>query len=249
MTPDQIERAANALVAARRGSAIAGLPADAAPQSEADAYQVQDAVIARLGETIGGWKVGLSPLGGHVAAPIYASAVHASPASLPARGFKIIGIECEIGFRFNQALPPRSAPHTRHEVLAAASLHPTIEVVDSRYQDFRALDRLQVLADNISNGALVYGPAVANWDGVDLAHPPIEVTADGKPFADCTGLRAGTPIELVLAAVTHACGRGGIAVGTVITTGTHTGMVFTTPGATIVADFGRLGRVEVSFPR
>jgi 2-keto-4-pentenoate hydratase len=248
MTPDQIERAAAALVAARRGSAIASLPADATPQSEADSYQVQDAVRAKLGEAVGGWKVGISPVGGHFAAPIYASTVHPSPASLPARGFKLIGIECEIGFRFNKALPARSTPYTRHEVLEAASLHPTIEVVDSRYQDFRSLDRLLVLADNFSNGGLVYGPAATDWDGIDLAHPPIEVTANGKPFADCTGLRAGTPIELVLAAVQHANGRGGIAAGTVITTGTHTGLVFTEPGVKIAADYGRLGRVEVSFP-
>ena len=248
MTPDQVERAAGALVAARKGSAIAQLPEGAIPQSEADSYQVQDAVIAKLGEKIGGWKVGISPLGGHFAAPIYASTVVPSPASLPAKNFKIIGIECEIGFRFNEALPARPQPYTRHEVLAACSLHPTIEVVDSRYQDFRSIDRLMVLADNFSNGALVYGPAAKDWDGIDLAHPPIEVTADGKHFADCTGLRAGTPIELLLAAVEHANRRGGIAAGTVVTTGTHTGLVFTEPGTKIAADYGKLGRVEVSFP-
>jgi 2-keto-4-pentenoate hydratase len=88
-----------------------------------------------------------------------------------------------------------------------------------------------------------------DWEGIDLAHPPIAVTADGKPFADCTGLRAGAPLELVLAAVAHANERGGIAAGTVITTGTHTGMVFTEPGVRIVADYGKLGRVEVSFPK
>ncbi|HXP04628.1 MAG TPA: fumarylacetoacetate hydrolase family protein [Stellaceae bacterium] len=248
MTPDQLERAIAALAAARKGAAIASLPADAIPWSEADSYQIQDGVMRRLGETVGGWKVGISPSGGHFAAPIYASTVHASPASLPARGFKIIGIECEIGFRFDKPLPARPAPYTRQEVLDAVSLHPTIEIVDSRYQDFRSLDRLLVLADNFSNGGLVYGPAASNWEGIDLAHPPIEVTADGKPFADCTGLRAGTPIELMLAAVQHANGRGGIAAGTVITTGTHTGLVFTEPGVKIAADFGRLGRVEVSFP-
>ena len=248
MTPAEIDRAASALVAARKGSAIAALPADATPKTEADSYQIQDMVIAKLGEKIGGWKVGISPLGGHFAAPIFASLVYPSPASLPAKGFKIIGIECEIGFRFNKALPVRPQPYTRHEVLDACSLHPTIEIVDSRYQDFRSIDRLMVLADNFSNGALVYGAPAKDWDGIDLAHPPIEVTADGKPFADCTGLRAGTPIELLLAAVAHANGRGGITAGAVITTGTHTGMVFTEPGVHITADFGRLGRVEVSFP-
>ena len=249
MTPDQVESAADALVKARKGTAIASLPTDAVPQSEADSYQIQDAVIAKLGEKVGAWKVGISPLGGHFAAPIFASAVVPSPAALPAKNFKIIAIECEVGFLFHKALPVRAAPYTRHEVLAACALHPTIEVVDSRYQDFRAVDRLLALADNQNNGALVYGPAVANWDGIDLAHPPIEVTADGKHFADCTGLAAGTPIELLLAAAAHANGRGGIAAGTVVTTGTHTGLVFTQPGVKIVADFGRLGRVDVAFPK
>jgi 2-keto-4-pentenoate hydratase len=249
MTPDQLVRAAAALANARKGPAIASLPADGIPWSEADSYQIQDAVMAKLGEKIGGWKVGISPVGGHFVAPIYASTVHPSPASLPASGFKLIGIECEIGFRFNKALPARPQPYMRDEVLDAASLHPTIEVVDSRYRDFRSLDRLQVLADNFNNGALVYGAAAKEWDGIDLTHPPIEVTADGKPFADCTGLRAGTPIDLVVAAVAHANRRGGIAAGTLITTGTHTGLVFTEPGVKIVADFGKLGRVEVSFPK
>ena len=64
--------------------------------------------MRRLGERAGGWKVGYSPEGGIFCAPIYASKVHASPASLPARGFHVIGIECEIGFRVNQAFGPRA---------------------------------------------------------------------------------------------------------------------------------------------
>jgi len=249
MTPEQIERAAAALVAARKGAAIASLPPDAIPQSEAEAYAVQDAVRAKLGEKIGGWKVGISPQGGHWSAPIYASTVAPTPASVPAGSLKLLGVECEIGFRFHAPLPPRPQPYTRDEVLAAASLHPTIEIVDSRYQDFRSLDRLQVLADNYSNGGLVYGPAARDWGGIDLVHPPIEVTADGKHFADCTGLQAGTPIELLVAAVALANSRGGIAPGTVVTTGSHTGLVFAEPGARIVGDFGRFGRVEVAFPK
>ena len=149
-------------------------------------------------------------------------------------------------------LPARDKPYQRDEVLAAAALHPTIEIVDSRYQDFRSLDRLQVLADNFSNGALVYGAEVpaAVWQGLDLAHPPIEVTADGKAFAECSGLRAGTPIDLLVAAVNHIANRrGGVPAGTFVTTGTHTGLVFTEPGARIRADYGRLGAVEVAFPR
>ncbi len=250
MHQQRIDEAAGALAAARTGQPIAALPEGARPENETDSYAVQDAVLRRLGERIGGWKVGFSPEGGIFCAPIYASRVHASPASLPAKSFHVIGIECEIGFRVNQAFGPRAQSYSRDEVLAAASLHPTIEIVDSRYRDFRSLDRLQVLADNFSNGALVYGAAAAGWQGMDLVHPPIAVTAAGKPFAECTGLRAGDPIGLLVELVNHvASKRGGVAAGTFVTTGTHTGMVFTEPGTEIRADYGRLGEVAVSFPR
>ena len=249
MTPERIEESARALAGARTGQPIAALPEGARPETEADSYAIQDAVLRRLGERIGGYKVGFSPQGGIFCAPIYASKIHASPASLPARGFHLLGIECEIGFRLNQALAPREKPYSRDEVLAAASLHPTIEIVDSRYQDFRSLDRLQVLADNFSNGALVYGTAASGWQGMDLVHPPIEVTADDKSFAECSGLRAGDPIGLLVELVNYvAKQRGGMPVGTFVTTGTHTGMVFTERGVTIRAEYGPLGRVEVSFP-
>jgi len=250
MTPEQIDEAARALAAARGGKPIAGLPEGVRPQSEADSYAIGEAVLRRLGERAGGYKVGFSPEGGIFCAPIYGSKVHPSPASLPASGFHVIGIECEIGFRVNQVLAQRTQPYSREEVLAVASLHPTIEVVDSRYGDFRSLDRLQVLADNFSNGALVYGAAASGWQGMDLVHPRIAVTNDGKDFAEATGLRAGDPIGLFVELVNHvARERGGVPAGTFVTTGTHTGMVFTEPGAQIRADYGPLGRVEVSFPR
>src|SRR4051794_17210508 len=254
MTPEQIEQASQALAAARSGTPIAAIPDAARPQSEGDSYQIQDAVMLRHGELAGGWKVGYSPEGGIFCAPIYASKVHASPARLPAAGFHVIGIECEIGFRVNQAFGPRDLPYGRDDVLSASSLQPTIEIVDSRYQDFRSLDRLQVLADNFSNGALVYGAAASNWQGnwqeMDLVHPPIDVTADGKTLAECTGLRAGDPVTLLSELVNFvAARRGGVPAGTFVTTGTHTGLVFTEPGAHIRADYGPLGIVEVSFPR
>jgi 2-keto-4-pentenoate hydratase len=250
VTPEQIDAAAAALAAARSGPPIAMLPDAMRPQSEADSYAIQDAVLRRLSEKISGWKVGLSPAGGIFCAPIYASTVHASPARLPARSFHLIGIECEIGFRLNRTLAGRDEPYGRDEVLEAATLHPTIEIVDSRYQDFRALDRLQVLADNFSNGGLVYGAAAAGWQSIDLVHPPIAVTdGDGRPFAECTGLRAGDPVGLLVDLVNHvAKARGVVPAGTFVTTGTHTGMVFTKVGAQIRADYGPLGRVEVSFP-
>ena len=73
MTPEHVDEAARALAAARSGQPIAALPEAARPRSEADSYAIQDAVLRRLGERIGGWKVGFSPEGGIFCAPIYAT--------------------------------------------------------------------------------------------------------------------------------------------------------------------------------
>jgi 2-keto-4-pentenoate hydratase len=58
MLENQVEEAARLLSAARSGQPLVELPAGCRPQSEADAYQIQDAVARRLGEANGGWKVG-----------------------------------------------------------------------------------------------------------------------------------------------------------------------------------------------
>src|SRR6266581_3383055 len=69
MTPEQIDEAARALAAARKGKPIAALPEGVRPQSEADSYAIQEAVLRRLGERPGGYKVGFSPQGGIFCAP------------------------------------------------------------------------------------------------------------------------------------------------------------------------------------
>ena len=70
MTPEQIDTAARALVAARSGQPMATLPDAARPQSAEEAYAIQDVVLARLGERVGGWKVGTLAGGSNFVAPI-----------------------------------------------------------------------------------------------------------------------------------------------------------------------------------
>ena len=249
MLDDRVEEAARLLTGARGGRPLAELPPDCRPQSEADAYQIQDAVMRRLGETAGGWKIGVATAStAAFCAPIFAGMIRPSPASYKAGELRLIGIEGEIAFRLGRDLPPRAAPYTAAEVTAGASLHPAIEVVDSRYEDFRALDRLSILADNFSNGGLVYGAAVPGLEGLDLSRTAIAITEDGKPFADSSAGAARDPVAALVEFVNLMRERGGAKAGTFVTTGSWTGMVFTRPGVRIAADFGPLGRIDIAFP-
>jgi len=249
MLKEHCEEAARLLCAARGGAPVHELPPSCRPQSDADAYEIQDAVVRQLGETIGGWKVGAaSAASAAFCAPIWMKMIRPSPASYDASELRLIGIEAEIAFRLGRDLPARAAAYDRAEVTAGAALHPAIEVVDSRYAHFRSLDRLSILADNFSNGGLVHGAAVPDWEKLDLGQTAITVTEDGEPFADSAAGAARDPIAALVDFVNLMNGRGGAKAGTFVTTGSWTGMVFTKRGAHIVADFGPLGRVEVVFP-
>jgi len=248
MRRERAEEAARLLSRARGGEPVGMLPPSCRPQSDADAYQIQDAVTSELGEAIGGWKVGAaSATAAAYCAPIYATMIRQSPASYNAAELRLIGIEAEIAFRLARDLPARAATYDLAEVTAGASLHPVIEVVDSRYADFRSLDRSSILADNFSNGGLVYGSAVPNWGSLDLSGTMITVTEDGKPFAESSGAAARDPLAALADFANLMNGRGGAKAATIVTTGSWTGMGFTKRGARILADFGPFGRVEVAF--
>jgi len=248
MLAGQAEEAARLLTGARSGEPLAELPSSCRPQSDADAYQIQDAVARRLGVSVGGWKVGAaSPTTAAFCAPIYSRMIRPSPASYSAAELRLIAIEAEIAFRLGRDLPPRSSAYDRAEVTAGATLHPVIEIVDSRYTDFQSLSRQLILADNYSNGGLVWGAAVPSWDALDLSRTEMRVTEDGKPFADSSMAPPRDPIAALVDFANLMRERGGAKAGTFVTTGSWTGMVFTRHGAQIAADFGPLGRVEISF--
>jgi 2-keto-4-pentenoate hydratase len=69
--------------------------------------------------------------------------------------------EVEFAFRMGRDLPPSAArPTACDEVLAAvATLHPAIEIPDSRYEDFVTAGAPQLIADNACAAYFVCGPA------------------------------------------------------------------------------------------
>jgi 2-keto-4-pentenoate hydratase len=238
------------LTARRSGRPIDHLPAALVPTTADEAYAVQDQVTSALG-AIGGWKVGApGPSATPNCAPLLADLMAPSPALWPAARFRLRGVEAELAFRFGVALPPRPAPYREDEVWAAVeSMHPAIEIVEPRYARDPRFDPFALLADHQSNGAFAYGPAAADWRDVDFLSQPARLLIDGKEAASARGGNAaGHPRRLLAWLANHRARSGdGIAAGDIVTTGSHTGLIFAPPGATVTAEFDGIGAATLTF--
>lgn len=251
MDEQQISRAAQLLIEARRVARPRdGLPPECRPSVAAESYSVQERVTALLGEPIGGWKAGISPGAEPTAAPLFASLMAASPARVPVAKVPVLGVEAEIAFRFARDLAPRKGAYDAAEVAAAiGSAHAAIEIVDSRYSKFQSRSKPEQLADNMSNGFFVYGPALGDWRGVDLSRLRVRLTVGGATIADKIGGNAAANLlDPVVWLAGHLASRGAtITAGQIVTTGSCTGMNFAKPGDEVVAAFEGLGEARVTF--
>lgn len=225
------------------------LPQVLVPTDEATAYAVQRRVMEGLGG-IGGWKVGAAgPQAPCTCAPMPASGVHPSPASMPGSLLSLRGIEAEICFRLGADLLPRDEPYGRAEVIAAiAYCLPAIEVLDSRFADPDAQDKLSLLADFSTHGAFVYGAPAADWQGIDFSRETVRVLVDGKEIKSATANPAGDMIRLIQwLADTGARWAGGLRAGQYVTCGSWTGKDFVDPAAQVQVEFAHAGTAAVEF--
>jgi 2-keto-4-pentenoate hydratase len=236
------------LLEARRGGPVVTVTAEAAPPSEAAAYAIQRAVADRLGP-IGGWKVGAGgPDAPPSAAPLPASGIMPAPAILPA-AFSDRLVEAEIAFSLGADLPPRAAPYTRSEVLAAiASCHPVVEVVQWRIEDWRAAPANLKLADHSGHGALVVGAAQPDWATIDFATLGVSQAIAGQAAKQGTGNPAGDMIRLIAwLADEGAVWAGGLKAGQIVTCGSWTGITEAAADAPVTVTFTGFSPVVLRF--
>ena len=214
------------------------------PQTLDDAFAIQDATLAALGETVAGWKVAL--VDGRVVrgaifgvARVRRTARRSTAATMP-----LLGIEAEIAFRFERDLP--AGKHSYEDVADAVSAFAAIEIVDSRFRSYPDVSAQERNADFVSNGGFVRGPSAANWRKLDLTNIAVTLTIGGQEVVKRNGGHiAGDPLLPAVALANDL--PGGIKAGQFITTGTYTGMTFAKVGQTAVAEFAGFGPVEVSF--
>ena len=252
---DQIAAASRVLVQHwRDGSKLDSLETRLRPQSRADGYAVQ----AALGDQVFGWKIAATSEAGqkhiNVAGPlagrIMRDTVIADGGIAAMKGNAMRVGEPEFCFRMGRDLAPRPAPYSVDEVLAAVgTLHPAIEIPDSRFTDFASAGEAQLIADNACAHLFVLGAATsANWRAMDLVEERPQITLRGERYVGHGKNVLGDP-RVALAWLANELRELGITLraGEVVTTGTCHPPLPIQAGDHFAVDFGVLGKVSVRF--
>lgn len=245
------------------GTVLDALPAALRPTTRAEGYAVQALLPCASNQAVAGWKIAATSLAGQrhigvsgpLAGRLLAGQTHDEDDRLPLRGNRMRVAEPEFAFRFSRPLRPRKRPYEKQEVLASVgSLHPAIEIPDSRYADFAHAGEAQLLADNACAGRFVLGrAALPQWRGVDLAAHAVtaRVTPADTAAWHRTGLGSnvlGDPLHALTWLVNELSALGvELEADAVVTTGTCMPPLAIAPGDAVLADFGSLGRVSVRF--
>lgn len=156
------------------------LPEPIAPKSVTEAYAVQAALCDLWGPRRGpvaGLKIAtttkvmqaLMGIDHPCMGTIFASRVHASPATIAKADYINVRIECELAVKLGRDLPKAAAPYARGSVRAAVShIMPAFELIEDRFADYKISKALSLIADNAWNGGIVLGPARPLPSGPDL---------------------------------------------------------------------------------
>ncbi|MCY4385644.1 MAG: hypothetical protein OXC18_00930 [Desulfurellaceae bacterium] len=241
------------------GRKLEQLPDACRPQTIEEGYAVQARLASSSGQSVSGWKIaatsqaGQAHIGvdGPLAGRLLAGKIGRSPAtlSLGANGMRVA--ELEFAFRLARDLPPRDHEYSMDEVMASvASLHPAIEVPDSRFLDFSTAGPAQLIADSACAGLFVWGSAAtADWRTRDLATHPVSLSLNGVRAGEGCGANVlGDPrIALTWLANELTVRADGLKAGQLVTTGTCIQPTDIAPGVRVLGDFGPLGRVEATF--
>lgn len=240
------ESISTAFVDARRaGHVLADFPGPH-PKSLDEAYSIQDNAIALAARAVGGWKVGrvaadlvetfgAARIGGPIFSDqiVYAAAGAVAMPVLP--GFA--AVEAEILLKIGQVpdsnLTLAKAPAYISEVRLG------IEIASSPFPGINQHGPAVTASDFGNNFGLVVGPAIANWQDVDLMNAVARLEIDGVTQGE--GMLADMldgPFGSLVFINDMLRGRNlALKVGDWISTGAITGVHAITAGCSATASF------------
>lgn len=252
-----VRSAATVLLAAEEHRADRSPITDQWPELDLDtAYLVQAELInhkVAQGEKIVGVKLGLTSeakqqrmgIDSPLTAWLTDGMILQDGAPIPASELIHPRVEPEIVFVLGERLQGPGV--TAASALAAVkSVHAGLEIIDSRYIDFK-FTLPDVVADNASSARFAMGSVERRPDDLELDVEACVVKIDGEIVGTATGAAVqGHPAEALALAANSLAERGlALEAGWVVLTGGMTDAVPVTPEQHVVVEFTNLGTVAL----
>lgn len=240
------------------GHTVDVLPTECKPTSRAEGYAVQSHWSKQVG-AVGGWKIAATSVAGQrhigvsgpLVGPVFAHRVLQDGATVSLALNRMRVAECEIVFHFARPLAPRAQAWTLPDILSAVdSVHPGIEVPDSRFAAFETAGEAQLIADCACCNDMVLGAGLAlDARAHTLATLKVQAhTSDGRHLEGVGSHVLGDPLEALRWFVNEITQNGQtVQAGQFVTTGACVVPIPILPGQSLSADFGWLGKMTVHF--
>ena len=258
MDKEHVERASLLLLKARTmSSLITTFPESCIPRNLREAYQIQDRLVELLAKETKGWFLGCTnpeiqnQLG--LPHPYFARLLSGSvlfdsetiDISPPLSGV----VELEFTFRLGKSIPPRDFPYEESEILEAVStVHPSIEVFISHFNDFMHQNIFNLVADNGTDGFLLVGEGTICPHPELLRYTAVSLKVNGQIVRSGKGAKimgGEGPLSALTWLANQPHRYPGIREGHIISTGTCTTMYYAKCGDQLEAEFGELGNMAV----
>jgi 2-keto-4-pentenoate hydratase len=242
----------------RAGTKLANLEATLRPRDRAEGYAIQAEIEKYATGNLFGWKIAATSdagqkhinVDGPMAGRILPDTLIPDGGTASMAGNEMRVAEPEFAFRMGVDLTPRPSHYSVREVLDAVdTLHPAIEIPDSRFSDFVSAGAAQIIADNACAHLFVLGaPTTSNWRALDLVEQKPVITLRGSRFIGHGKNVLGGPL-IALAWLANELRQLGVTLkaGEVVTTGTCHPPLPIQAGDVFEADFGVIGNVSVAF--
>lgn len=244
--------------AQRSAVPIAKLTNDYPGMTVADGYAIQMALKRQFladGERLVGWKAGLTSkakmrqMGVDKPSIGFLTDAMARPENSAIHTHDLVHprVECEVAF---VTKAPLSGPDCTAAAVMAATDYviPAIEVIDSRYENFK-FDLQSVIADNSSSARFIAGGRPRRADDLDLCTLGVVLEKNGEIVEMGASAEVlGDPAEAVAMLVNqlHQLGEA-LPAGSFVMSGGITAAVAVQPGDNVNARFQELGSISIRF--
>ncbi len=265
METSKIQEAAQTLWALwQSGHVIAALPEECRPFSRVDGYAIQSQLEKRTASALYGWKIAATSAAGQqhirvdgpLAGRILQEQVRRAASTVSLKNNRMSVAECEFAFKMGASLRPRPTPFLLTEVMdCVASLHPAIEIPDSRFEAFETVGSAQLIADDACAHLFALGAAATcNWRVLNLAQHAVtaKVYRESSDVAEAhhgSGANVLGDPRIALTWLANELSSLGMTLGEgmVVTTGTCITPIPVKPGDRVDASFGVIGEIEMRF--